>query len=99
MFFQKKIAVTRQQPLTLLTLFSPVFIHHKLPNQRQVIKQSDTESDDRAQMNIDPEDLKMLSERTVRASQVFIGTAPILLVYPFLQRYFVKGIVLGAVKE
>jgi len=59
-----------------------------------IIVQQDT-----TQMNIDPEDLKMLSERTVRASQVFIGTAPILLVYPFLQRYFVKGIVLGAVKE
>lgn len=59
-----------------------------------IIVQQDT-----SQLNVDPEDMAMLSERTVRASQVFIGALPILMVYPFLQRYFVKGIVLGAVKE
>jgi len=48
---------------------------------------------------IDPELLANLSQRTIKASQIFIGALPILLVYPFLQRYFVKGIVIGAVKE
>ncbi|GIO16470.1 ABC transporter permease [Cohnella xylanilytica] len=40
-----------------------------------------------------------MSQRTMRASQIFIGALPILIIYPFLQRYFVKGIVIGAVKE
>jgi putative aldouronate transport system permease protein len=44
------------------------------------------------------EDVKNISSRTVKASQIFIGALPILLVYPFLQRFFVKGIVLGSVK-
>ena len=44
------------------------------------------------------EDLALISERTTKASQVFIGAIPILLVYPFLQPYFVKGMVLGSVK-
>lgn len=54
---------------------------------------------DMNQLNVSAEDMELLSDRTVRASQVFIGAAPILLVYPFLQRYFVKGIVMGSVKE
>ncbi|KAA2302205.1 carbohydrate ABC transporter permease, partial [Clostridioides difficile] len=48
---------------------------------------------------LDPEAVKNLSQRTIRASQIFISALPILLVYPFLQRYFVTGIVVGAVKE
>jgi len=44
-------------------------------------------------------DLKDISDRTAKAAQIFIGTFPILLVYPFLQRFFIKGIVLGSVKE
>ncbi|CAI6059096.1 carbohydrate ABC transporter permease [Cohnella sp. JJ-181] len=47
----------------------------------------------------DPAAIEGLSQRTLRASQIFIGALPILIVYPFLQRFFVKGIVIGAVKE
>ena len=43
-------------------------------------------------------DLMQISDRTVKAAQIFMGALPILMVYPFLQRYFVKGIVLGSVK-
>jgi len=46
----------------------------------------------------DFEILKEVSDRTAKASQIFLGALPIVIVYPFLQRYFVKGIVLGSVK-
>lgn len=42
--------------------------------------------------------LTKISERTTRAAQIFAGALPVLIIYPFLQRYFVKGIVLGSVK-
>lgn len=42
--------------------------------------------------------LSQVSDRTTQASQIFLSVIPILLVYPFLQRYFVHGLVVGSVK-
>jgi putative aldouronate transport system permease protein len=54
---------------------------------------------DLSKTGIDFEDLELLSNRSVKAAQIFIAMIPILVVYPFLQRFFVKGMVIGAVKE
>lgn len=43
--------------------------------------------------------LQSLNDRAVRAAQIFLGALPIFCVYPFLQKYFMTGIVLGSVKE
>ncbi|MDO7907914.1 carbohydrate ABC transporter permease [Paenibacillus sp. JX-17] len=54
---------------------------------------------DMSSMSMSPKEMELLSQTTVNAAQIFIGAAPILIVYPFLQKYFVKGMTLGSVKE
>ncbi|WP_214626785.1 carbohydrate ABC transporter permease [Paenibacillus agaridevorans] len=51
--------------------------------------------------NVRSEDAALLasiSPRTTKSAQIILATLPILCVYPFLQRYFVTGLVLGSVK-
>lgn len=40
----------------------------------------------------------MLQPESLKAASVIFATVPILVVYPWLQRYFVNGVMLGAVK-
>lgn len=93
-----------------ITLFSTVFHWNSwfdgllyLNNSKQfplatflqtVIVQRDMTS-----MSVNPQEMELISQTTVKAAQIFIGAAPVLLVYPFLQKYFVKGMTLGSVKE
>ena len=42
--------------------------------------------------------LAKMAARTGRAAQLFLGAIPVMVIYPFLQKYFTKGLVLGSVK-
>jgi len=42
-------------------------------------------------------DMQMISE-TIKYATIVVATVPILLIYPFLQRYFVKGVLIGSIK-
>ena len=42
---------------------------------------------------------KTLPQESLKMAIVVITTAPILIAYPFFQRYFISGLTLGAVKE
>ncbi|MNZ99858.1 L-arabinose transport system permease protein AraQ [compost metagenome] len=43
--------------------------------------------------------MNRISPESVKMAITIVVTVPILIVYPFLQRYFVKGMTLGAVKS
>ena len=42
--------------------------------------------------------LSQMNAQTGRAAQLFLGAIPVMLVYPFLQKYFTTGLTLGSVK-
>lgn len=51
--------------------------------------------------NMTPEEIQRMNEmssRTFNAAKVFVTMVPVLVVYPFLQKYFVSGLVMGSVK-
>lgn len=43
--------------------------------------------------------LASMNNRTFNAAKIVVSTIPLLIIYPFLQKYFVTGMVIGAVKE
>ena len=52
--------------------------------------------------NLTPEQQELLAQlpgKTLRSAQIFIAMLPIMLVYPFAQKYFIKGLTQGGVKE
>ncbi|AFH61075.1 carbohydrate ABC transporter permease [Paenibacillus caseinilyticus] len=42
---------------------------------------------------------QMAIGETIKYATIIIATVPILFLYPFLQKYFVKGVMIGAIKE
>ena len=40
-----------------------------------------------------------LTTESIRCAQIIITTVPIIVCYPFLQKYFIQGVTLGAVKD
>lgn len=61
--------------------------------QSLVINMSDTSKLSTEQL------INMMSQRTFNSAKIVIATVPILVIYPFMQKYFVTGITLGSVKE
>lgn len=61
---------------------------------RDVVMDADTSNATNKSMD----DLMNMSPEGIRAATVVASTIPILCVYPFLQKYFIKGVLIGSVK-
>jgi len=62
---------------------------------REIIILSNASAGDLA--NMDPEFIQP-PEQSVKMAVIVVSTIPIMCVYPFLQKYFVKGVMVGALK-
>ena len=50
------------------------------------------------QSSANPAEIEYISPQNVRYAAIMITVLPIILVYPFLQRYYIKGVMVGAIK-
>ena len=62
---------------------------------REILIQSSTDSMSTGASGMDKE----LVGEGIKYATIMVATLPILFIYPFLQKYFVKGIMVGAIKE
>lgn len=62
---------------------------------REILVQNSTES---MQLGSSQGDQQAIGE-SIKYATIMVATLPILFVYPFLQKYFVKGVMIGAIKE
>ena len=70
----------------------------KMPLQTYIQQLTAVIRDDIALSEEEMEQISKISGSTFNAAKVFVTMIPILIVYPFLQRYFVTGLVVGSVK-
>lgn len=54
--------------------------------------------DERSLSVLDVEALMRSAPESIRAATIICAVVPILMIYPFVQKYFVKGVMVGAVK-
>lgn len=55
-------------------------------------------TDQLTQMTAGRDDMQAIATEGIKAATIMVTTIPILLVYPFIQKYFVKGVMVGSLK-
>ncbi|MDY3928479.1 MAG: carbohydrate ABC transporter permease [Clostridia bacterium] len=84
--------VTRQDLYTMQYVLMKVL---KEAEEISKMLQEAVQSGGNVNINLD----NAATPEAVQAAQIVLTTIPIVIVYPFLQKYFIKGVMLGAVKE
>lgn len=82
--------VTSKKYHTLQYILYRIFKEAELIMQMAVEKAMEGEADSIA---------GVVTPESVKASTLIVSTLPIVVLYPFLQKYFVKGVMIGAIKE
>lgn len=73
-----------------------IYLEDKMKEPLQLVLRQILIINDLSDMGVG-EDTEMVSE-TIKHATIIVSTVPILALYPFLQKYFVKGMMVGAVK-
>jgi len=83
-WFDALIFITKQNLLPLQAILYKIILESQATSIEQIMKFTQNN--------------KTMTPEAIKMTTVMVSTIPIILVYPSLQRYFVKGIMLGAIK-
>lgn len=76
-----------------------IYINDRNKYVAQMILREIVQVEQYAEMDVDNTNTTMRSTpETIKAASVMVISTPIICVYPFLQKYFVKGIMIGSLK-
>ena len=53
---------------------------------------------DMSSMDVESQLLRQRLRELLKYSLIIVASAPLLMIYPFIQKYFVKGIMIGSLK-
>ena len=63
---------------------------------RQILLQSQVDAE--MMGNVEDEDARQFMSELLKYALIIVGSLPVLIIYPFAQKYFVKGVMIGAIK-
>lgn len=81
-WFDALIYVTDHTKIVLQLLLRRVLLESQIMSMTDVDLETDT----------------AVTEETVKAALIFISIGPIVILYPFAQKYFIRGVLIGSVK-
>jgi putative aldouronate transport system permease protein len=91
-FYTNMVFVTKRTLMTLqYLLYLVVLANQGSMSAITEARAMSTGNEGLLRQNVTPE--------AIKTATIIVVTVPILLVYPFLQKYFVKGVLIGSVKE
>lgn len=74
----------------------------KMPLQlflRETLISYSSSMSDEVTGGMDAPDIELFIEELVRYATIIVATVPILCIYPFVQKYFITGVMMGSLKE
>lgn len=81
--------------ITDRSLYSLQYLMMSILKQNETLRQAAID----AAMGASETTTQQPTSESIKAAMMIVTTVPIICLYPFLQKYFVKGVTLGAVKE
>ena len=90
-YFNSLIYITKRKYYSLQMILRSILLETKNALQGINLEEIDTESL-RAHLR------KVYTVETMKYSVILLASLPMLIIYPFIQKYFVKGVMVGAVK-